>query len=72
MDKQVVQKVLYHEDLGKFEDDLGKWYDTIEDVVRHNVELFEDVDIEYLILSWTVKPPKRINFINPIQWEYDI
>lgn len=71
MDTQV-QKVLHHEDIDKFEDNLGKWYDTIEDVVRQNEELFEDVDIEYLIQSWTAKPPKRITFIRPLHWEYEI
>lgn len=72
MDTQVVQKVLYHEDLDMYEDNLGGWYEDIGDFVNRNAQLFEDVDIESLIMSWTQKPPKRINFINPLEWEYEI
>lgn len=67
-----VQKVLYHEDIEMYEDNLGEWYKDIEEVIRKNEELFEDIDIEYLIESWTTKPPKRINFITPLTWEYEI
>lgn len=66
-----VQKVLYHEDTEMFETDTGIWYNTIEEVVRQNIEHFEDIDIEYLIHDWSIKPPKRINFISPIEWEYE-
>lgn len=66
-----VQKILYHEDLEMYEDDLGGWYKDIEDVVHRNAELFEDLSIEYLIQSWTQNPPKRINFISPLEWEYE-
>lgn len=70
MDK--VQKVLYHEDLDMYEDNLGGWYEDIGDFVNRNAQLFEDVDIESLIMNWTQKPPKRINFISPLEWEYEI
>lgn len=66
-----VQKVLHHEDVDQYEDNLGGWYNDIEDVVRRNAELFEDLSIEYLIQSWTQNPPKRINFISPLEWEYE-
>jgi hypothetical protein len=67
-----IQKILYHVDTGKFEDNLGGFYDNIEDVIRNNQDKFEDIDIEYLIISWTERVPKRINFISPLEWEYDI
>lgn len=66
-----VQKILYHEDIEMYENNLGGWYKDIEEVVRKNEDLFEDMDIEYLIQSWTIKPPKRINFITPLEWEYE-
>ena len=67
-----VQKILHHEDIDMYEDDLGGWYTDIEDVIRKNEALFdEDIDIEYLILSWTQNPPKRITFISPLCWEYE-
>lgn len=68
-----VQKILYHEDIDMYEDNLGGWYVTIEDVIRQNEALFDpDIDIEYLIQSWNIRPPKRINFISPLEWEYEI
>lgn len=67
-----VQKVLYHEDTEMYEADNGIWYNTIEEVVRQNIEYFQDIDIEYLIQNWSIKPPKRINFISPIEWIYEV
>jgi hypothetical protein len=67
-----VQKVLYHELLDMYEDNRGGWYADIIEFITKNEELFEDVHIEYLMEAWTVRPPKRISFTDPIHWDYEI
>ena len=72
MDKQIVLKVRYDEVQQQYIDHNGETYNTIQDVIDANVELFvyESVILE-LTEEWLKNPPKNITFYTLINWRYE-
>jgi hypothetical protein len=72
MEKQIVLKVRYDEEQKQYVDHNGELYNTIEDVINSNVELFvyESVILE-LTEAWLKNPPKFITFYTLINWKYE-
>lgn len=64
-------RVLWREDLQKFEDNLGNFYIDIEDIIKNNIEYFSTRDVDLLKHYWTAEAPRRINLNDNLTWEID-
>jgi len=69
MDTQV-KRILWREDIEKYEDNAGNFYNDIEDVVNSNQEYFSKREMSVLLDYWTtVEKPRRINLNEDLTWE---
>lgn len=73
MEQPKPQRILYHEDMDMFEDNLGGFYISVEEVIEQNAWYYDKYDITYLIEEWTQQTPKRINMNDhSLTWDYDV
>lgn len=65
-----VKRILWRDDIQIYEDNVGNFYNDIEDVIKRNQEYFSIRDSDFLTFYWTtVQQPRRINLNDDLTWE---